>query len=172
MKFEDLDIKLIVIVFILSFFLLLVGQQVYKRYGIDKPLLEDIKQKSYIKNAEIEKFADGVNIKVKLKKIESLKDCYKDLDKTVYKYLKNKPYEITIINDKGYLQSLYEDKIKFFLFEAQKTGEYVKMKDSLDQISKKYDLKIKIEIDTDMNLYLIMEKDNEAFYEILFSKEK
>ena len=95
MKFEDLDIKLIAIVFIVSFFLLIAGQQVYKKYGIDKPLLEEIKQKNYIKNVEIEKFNDQVNIKIELNKVESFKESYEDLNKTIQKYLKNKPLRNT-----------------------------------------------------------------------------
>ncbi|MGB9840372.1 hypothetical protein [Thermovenabulum sp.] len=170
MKFEDLDVKLIAIVFIVSFFLLIAGQQVYKKYGIDKPLLEDIKQKNYIKNVEVEKFNDQVNIKIELNKVDSFKETYEDLNKTIQKYLKNKPYRITIINKKGELSNIYEEKIRFIIYEAQKTGEYVKMKDSIDELSIKENFYVKIEFDEDMNLYLTMEKNNEVFYQVLFEK--
>ena len=119
----------IVIIAAVSLLLLLFGQWMDNTYSIERALISDLTQKDYIAEANLKKHDKFIELWVKLRNVENLKEVYSDLNQTTASHLKGKNYIIKFINEPDkLLEDVYNDKIQYLVYEAIQIGNFTNMK--------------------------------------------
>lgn len=167
MKLNKTKVLRIIVITIIVLIILLAGQWLYTKYFTEKSLENTLLKNNYVDNVNVTKEVKEFKIQVKLKNIKNIKTVYNDLYETISNHLKNEFFSIEILNKPcKTIEHLYEDKIQFIIYEALCTGHFTEMKDLLSEIQAKYNVDIRVFLDSN-NIYLQMQKDKSALYKII-----
>lgn len=146
---------------------MLIVQQIYTKYTIEKALANIIAKKPEIEKVYVKTDLGKIKVYVRFKDIENFMQVYDNLYETINYNLKGKPFSIEINNppDK-FLEEVYDQHIQFVVYEAVQTGNYTEMKKQLDDISSSKKIFIKAYINN-KNVYLKLTHEDNYFYCII-----
>jgi len=157
--------KIIVIVALLSFFCVFLGQFIYNKYYLLNPLEKQLQSLPQVQQVIIEKTEESV-VKVSLTKVSNLASSYQKIEKIVKKKI-GKKAKIEIRGQPNDNLKEIERQMSFSLQEAALLGNYAHMDKKLQEIAQKNKLsKWKVYLDQE-NIYIQLFDGNNYLYEVV-----
>lgn len=167
----DLDkTKILRILAISSFFLfLMLSLQWYFGKNVKLRALErELLEHKYVSSVEINEQKEQVVVCLSLMNIDNFKEAYDKICETIKERLKMQPFELKIINEADpELEDIFDNKVQFIVYEALATGEFTKMRASLDEIENTSDsLRVQVFLDSS-KLFLHIRLKESNYYRII-----
>ncbi|HHW57453.1 MAG TPA: hypothetical protein GXX15_07280 [Clostridia bacterium] len=156
--------QIVLVTFIIAFGILFASFQIYQNKILPDKISRDIKTVEFVKVVTISIDDNGYNIKVELGKVKSLMETYKEIESKINKY----PVKINILlidNPSDKLNNVYYN-CQFAIYEAIQKGDYIKMYDTIREISYKNSVIPYVYIDK-QNIYLDLRDNSHYLYRII-----
>jgi hypothetical protein len=139
------------------------GYWLYNRYGVEKPLNDQIESISGVENVTINNRNRELVIDVKLKYVDNLQSTYTKIKEVTDAEIKNE-YKLNITDQRNKnLQDAY-DNVQLMVYEAIANNNYLWLKEQMEPVLKGKTYKIFVD---ENNLYIQMHDGDHFLYEII-----
>lgn len=156
--------QIVLITFVVVFGFLFAGFQLYQNKILPDKISKDVSTVKFVKMVTISTDTNGYIMKVRLGEVENLMETYKEIENKVNKY----PVKINILlidNSNEKLNNVYYNS-QFSIYEGIQKGDYMKMYDTIREISSKNSVRSYVYIDK-QNIYLDLRDRSHYLYKII-----
>lgn len=156
--------QIVLITFAVVLGVLFVGFQLYQNKILPDRISKDISTVEFVKMVTISTDTNKYIIKVKLGEVENLMKTYREIENKVKKY----PVKTNILlidNPDEKLNNVYYNS-QFSIYEGIQKGDYMKMYDTIKEISNKNNVIPHVYID-EKNIYLDLRDNYHYLYKII-----
>ncbi|UZQ83135.1 hypothetical protein OEI98_000140 [Thermoanaerobacter sp. RKWS2] len=156
--------QIVLITFVVVFGFLFASFQLYQNKILPDKISKDVSTVRFVKMVTISTDTNGYTIKVRLGEVENLMETYKEIENKVNKY----PVKINILlidNPNEKLNNVYYNS-QFSIYEGIQKGDYMKMYDTIKEISSKNNVISYVYIDK-QNIYLDLRDGSHYLYKII-----
>lgn len=164
MEYKGIKFNIVILIIIIMIGVFFGGQYLYKIYNIDQPVKKEILEIEGIDNVSIVEKNGQIDILVSLKSGIDFFQVYHKIEEIMIEKLGEQKGIIKVDNEKS--KELEEEyyKLHFAIYEGISTREFVKMKESIDQIVNKINLdNYKLWIDNQA-VYIQLDNNNNSLY--------
>ncbi len=166
MKIKNTQIFKCFIAFIITLFILLVGQILWQNHAINKPLEKSLQSIDGVKNIvwnKNSKIVEAVQIEVTLGDVTNIQKTYKEIDQKTHEVLGSKPYRIIIKDNRTLeLENLYDD-INSYVQKAISDGDFPLLAQKTEDIAKQVAVNAKVFVD-EQYVYVQLNKEDTSLY--------
>jgi hypothetical protein len=157
----------IAVIALLSLSIMIAGQYLYTRFSVEKSLISKLSQRPYVNHVELIKETGRLRVSLELKDVDNISDTWNEIYSITNKHLRNQAFSLDISgNPDALIEELYNKEIQFYLYEAIQTGNYSKMRSSLNEIESAEDATIKVFIDARI-LFLHIQRGEYYQYKVI-----
>ncbi|MBT1279089.1 hypothetical protein VTU32_07500 [Thermoanaerobacter sp. CM-CNRG TB177] len=162
--FKGIKWQIVLVTFVVVFGFLFASFQLYQNKILPDKISKDVSTVKFVKMVTISTDSNGYIMKVRLGEVENLMETYKEIENKVNKY----PVKINILlidNPNEKLNNVYYNS-QFSIYEGIQKGDYMKMYDTIREVSSKNGVKAFVYIDK-QNIYLNLRDGSHYLYKII-----
>ncbi|MDK2815010.1 MAG: hypothetical protein PWP18_923 [Thermoanaerobacter sp.] len=162
--FKGIKWQIVLVTFVVVFGFLFASFQLYQNKILPDKISKDVSTVKFVKMVTISTDNNGYIMKVRLGEVENLMETYKEIENKVNKY----PVKINILlidNPNEKLNNVYYNS-QFSIYEGIQKGDYMKMYDTIREVSSKNGVKAFVYIDK-QNIYLNLRDGSHYLYKII-----
>lgn len=167
MSLKDINIKMVIIILVITVVLLLSIKYIYNWYNLKAPLESFLGADQRIQNFALDRSKDVLTITLVLNNnFNELSETYNDIEAKLNDILKNKKYILQIkgLENENLLQVYYN--MHFSLHENITKNNFIKLNDDINELASKFNISdYKIEID-EKNVYFMIRQNDNGLYKI------
>ncbi len=164
MEFKGLKINIIFLVIIIVIIVFFIGQYLFKLYNIDKPVIEEIRAISGVKDVRLIDNNEKIDVLVTFEKGIDFFTVYKEIDEILTTKINKQKGNLLIKNeDTGDLDKVYYD-MHYAIYEGMSTNRFVEMEKKVKEIAVNHNINnYKLWIDSNA-VFLQLESDGHTLY--------
>ena len=166
MKIKNTRIFKCFLAFIVTLFMLLVGQILWQNYGVNMPLEKSLQSIDGVKNIvwnKNSKIAEPAQIEVTLGNVANIQKTYKEIHQKSGKVLGVRPYNIIIKDNRTpELENIYND-INYYVQKAISDGDFPLLAQKTEDIAKQVGVSAEVFVD-EQYVYIQLNKEDTSLY--------
>lgn len=165
MRYRGYRIDIILALALLTVIILAAGQIAYGRVCIERPLLEDLCTIPGIKEATLEKAAEGYIVKLNLSHVSSLPFVYRQAKDIAQTSLYPSNFTLKIIDNRNQLLDDLYWQMQIYIEEAIVQGNFSVAAEKLNELANFAEVNAKFHVDEEC-VYLELYQDQAYLYAV------
>jgi len=166
---KQFKILVFIITLILALGVFLGSYALYKKFGVEKPLLEQLSAVPAVERVSMEKEGKKYIFEIELKKIENIQEEYTEINQVISSRLEEGGYEIRIKGNGNEKLKEFFNELQPAIYEALAYDRYVWLEEEIARKSAENQINYKMFVD-EKYLYLQLEDESKYIYKI-FNRE-
>jgi len=166
MKNKEFRVLFTIVSLILTLGILLGGYSLYKKFGVQEPVIKQLCSNKAIEKASIEKKNQQHLIKIELKKVENIQKQYAEVENIINSKFEPDDYELIIIGKQNKdLEQLF-DQLQPAIYEALASNRYLWLSNEIKRQTDEKHMAYRMFVD-ERYLYIQIEDGDSYIYKII-----
>ncbi len=166
MKNKEFKVFLAIIALIVTLGVLLGGYSLYKKYGIQGPLIKELSSHEMIEKAEIDRKNDKYIINLQLNKVENIQKQYTEVEDIINTRYKPGDYDLIITGRPNEELEQFYEQLQPAVYEALADNRYLWLSDHIENQAAGKRIAYRMFVD-EKRLYIQIENNDNFFYKII-----